>query len=149
MWYIEFRKWANQVKDMTTHGFSLNDDYSSSVYDNAFIQKILTAKEVFNFITKTMHLTFVHLWTIQFKWMFNTLWEYLHWIFISSIFDKHTSQSNIPYEYFNSIFHMNIYGKYLKSIIKKNIHSYIYFQWIFPANNKDFAPLMFVRLQMK
>ena len=149
MCYIEFRKWANQAKYMTMHGFSLNHDYSSSVYDNAFIEKNLIAKEVLNFINKTMHLTFVHLWTIQFKWMFNTLQEYLHWIFISSMYDKRTSQSNIPYEYFNSIFHMNIYGEYLKSIIKKSIHSYIYFQWIFRANNKDFAPLMSMRLQMK
>ena len=49
------------MKDMTTHGFSLNHDYSSSVYDNAFIEKNLTEKEVLNFINKTMHLTFVHL----------------------------------------------------------------------------------------
>ena len=49
------------MKDMTMHGFSLNHDYSSSVYDNAFIEKNLTGKEVLNFINKTMHLTFVHL----------------------------------------------------------------------------------------
>ena len=44
------------------------------------------------------------------------------------MYNKHTSETDIAYEYFNSIFHMNIYGEYLKSIIKKNIHGYIYFQ---------------------
>ena len=149
MFYVEFQKWANQLKDMTMHGFSINHNYSSSIYDNAFIEKNVTAKEVLNFINKTMHLTFVHLWTIQLKWMFNTLREYLQWIFSSSIYDKHTYESNIAYEYFNSIFHMNIYGEYLKYVINKNIHCYIYFQWICRANNKTFAPLMSVRLHLK
>ena len=89
---------------MTTHGFSLNDDYSSSVYDNTFIESNVLQKEVLNIINKTINLTFVHLWKIQLKWMFNTLQEYLHWIFSSSIYDKPTYRSNIPYEYFNSIF---------------------------------------------
>ena len=43
------------------HGFSLNDDYSSSVYDNAFIESYVSQKEVLNVINKTIHLTFVHL----------------------------------------------------------------------------------------
>ena len=49
------------MKVMTTHSFSLSHDYTSSVNDNAFIEKNLTGKEVLNFINKTMHLTFVHL----------------------------------------------------------------------------------------
>ena len=58
---LNSEKIANQVKNMTMHGFSLSDDYTSFVNDNAFIEKNLTGTEVLNFINKTMHLTFVHL----------------------------------------------------------------------------------------
>ena len=46
---------------MTVHGFSLNDDYSSSVDDNAFIESNVSRNEILNVINKTMKLTFVHL----------------------------------------------------------------------------------------
>ena len=41
---------------------------------------------------------------------------------------KGTYESNIAYEYFDSIFHMNIYGEYLKDVIQKKIHCYVYCQ---------------------
>ena len=46
---------------MTMHGFSLNDDYSSSVDDNAFIESNVSQKQILNVINKTINLTFVHL----------------------------------------------------------------------------------------
>ena len=134
---------------MTMHSFSLNDNYSSSVDDNAFIESNVSWKQVLNVINKTINLTFVHLWKIQLKWMFNTLWEYLHWIFSNTMYDKRTYRSNIPYEYLISIFHMNIYGEYVKYGSKKNIYCYVYFQWIFRPNNNAFSPLMSVSFHLK